>query len=160
MAHANPGRVGYTSDQIPGEIDDIEDAEVELISIHVVEMKPDEAIVNVNCKLQYQVRPMSDQVYVVADDPDIFFADHETDATYYPFRISGSVSREEEGRIVTVTLAFNKYKQEGIMITKVEFEDGCVEIDIVDGGLTRIDDIDDYDDSEIDRDPRDEQPEE
>lgn len=125
----------FAGDQlVDGEVDAVEDADVEIEGFHVVEAKDGSASVNVDCKVTVSLS-------IVADDADSGIYDHEDKCMHYVYRCSGTVTRDLE-RVVEITLAYVQLHPERVTISTAKFEDNSVDLDVEEGELTRDDDND------------------
>ena len=126
----------YPGDQlVDGEIDAVEQVEVDIQEFHIVEAADGKASVSVYCELKVTVA-------VVADDANSGIYDHEDKTMHYVYRASGTVSRELE-LTVEVEITYEQEHPENITIDQVKIEDRSFDLGVEETELER-----DYDGDE------------
>src|SRR5208337_4531518 len=130
----------YTGDQlIDGEIEEVEEVDVEIQEFHIVEAVDGKASVSVCCKLSVSVA-------VVADDASSCISVDKT--THFMYRLRGSVSREIE-LMVEAEITYDLEQPENVTIGQIKNEDLSFDLEIEETELERDYQSDDtYDDYE------------
>jgi len=132
----------YPGDQlIDGEIEVVEQVDVEIQEFHIVEAADGKASVSVHCELSVSVA-------VVADDANSGIYDHEDKTMHYMYRVSGSASRELE-LMVEVEITYDQEHPEDVTIDQIKVENRSFDLGIEETELELDYDEDDpYDDYE------------
>lgn len=125
----------FSTDGVEAEIEEVEEAEVEIEDAFVVDAEDGNAVANVFCTLRYKV-------FVVDDDPESGIYDHEEGGMHYVYRRSGSVEGEVE-RSVTVDIAYDQARPENIVFQAIAFDRDEVDVDLEDASLSREDEGED-----------------
>jgi hypothetical protein len=138
----------YADDSaLEGEVDHVEDVDIEIEDVHVVEAKDGLAALSLVCNVKVTL-------FVSADDPDSSYTDPDNGERRSVWTLSGSVEREIE-MDATVEITYDVKDPKNIEITSATFQDEGISISIENGELTP-----NYDDDEPDiYGPDDEEPE-
>ena len=130
----------FVSDNlIDGEYDDLE-VDVVVEEFHVVEAADGQAVVTAFCTLNLRAS-------VTADDPNSMWTDPDTGDVNSVWHLRGSAEQEIE-RDVAVSVTYDVKRPENVTISKVEFEDKSVEIEVDEQDLSCSDE-DELDETDV-----------